>query len=439
MRIAWFTHRYDPCIGGAETYGRAMVRRFVAMGIQADVFTSDAHELWYFTDPKRRRVDAPAESVVDGARVRRFAVRHFPGQRYVGRLLSYVPHFPTRCRWESYMPMIPAIEHVRGDYDAVFAVGFPFTIFSYAALRTARAAGAPLILTPFLHLSTPGDAVSRHYTRPHQIRLLREANLVVSPTSLESRVVEGWGVPRERLLTLPMGIERSEVTGGEGMRLRTRLGIPQNRPVVGQLGALDPNKGTVDLVRALQRINDGRDEHSLVRLVLAGAPSPDFESFVAGLPASASRWLSVLGPLPKEDVPDFYDALNVFAMPSRTDSFGIVFLEAWANGLPVVAASAGGVTEVVEHEKTGLLVPFGDLDCLTGAIRRLLDDQPLARRLGETGRRRVESEGTWDDRFATLNARLHELLQPSGTIGPRARRGVVASVERGREIAGKGF
>src|SRR5690606_32796242 len=119
MRVAWFTHRYHPCIGGAETYGRAMVRRLVAQGHQVDVFTSDAHDLWYFTDRKRRRVDAPTESIVDGARVHRLAVRHIPFQKYVGRLLSYVPHWPTQCRFESYLPIIPGLERVRGDYGAV--------------------------------------------------------------------------------------------------------------------------------------------------------------------------------------------------------------------------------------------------------------------------------------------------------------------------------
>ena len=56
MKIAWFTHRYHPCIGGAETYGRAMVRRFVADGHEVDVLTSDAHELSYFVNRRRRRV-----------------------------------------------------------------------------------------------------------------------------------------------------------------------------------------------------------------------------------------------------------------------------------------------------------------------------------------------------------------------------------------------
>src|SRR4051795_4086168 len=68
MRIAWFIHRYFPCVGGAENYGRAMVRRFVEAGHEVDVVTSDAHDLWYFTNKTRRRIDAPAESIEDGAR-----------------------------------------------------------------------------------------------------------------------------------------------------------------------------------------------------------------------------------------------------------------------------------------------------------------------------------------------------------------------------------
>lgn len=415
MRIAWFSHRYYPCIGGAETFGRAMVRRFVEAGHQVDVFTSDAHDLWYFTDRTRKRVDAPSESVVDGAKVRRFPVRHFPGQKYVGRLLSYAPHWPTQCRWESYMPFIPSLERVRGDYDAVCSVGFPFTIFSYAAFRTARAAGAPLVLTPFLHLSTPGDAVSRHYTRPHQARLLKEADLVVTPTDLEGRAVASWGIDPRRLLTLPMSIEPDEVTGGNGARFRESLDVPPEAPLVAQLGALDPNKGTPDLVRAVARINQGRSEHELVRLVLAGAPSPDFDTFLSTRPGSDRRWLRVLGPLPKEQVPDFYDALDIFAMPSRTDSFGIVYLEAWANGKPVVAARAGGVVEVVKHEENGLMVPFGDVGALSEALSRLVVDSDLSRRLGRAGRERVcREDSTWDARFATFLERVGSLASGRG-------------------------
>jgi glycosyltransferase involved in cell wall biosynthesis len=408
MRIAWFTHRYHPCIGGAETYGRAMVRRFVADGHAVDVFTSDAHDLRYYTDARRRKVEAPAESVVDGAVVRRLAVRHIPFQRYVGRLLSYAPHWPTRCLAASYMPIIPGLGKIRGDYDAVFGVGFPFTIFSFAALQTARAAGAPLILTPFLHLSTPGDPVNRTYTRTHQIRLLAEADLVISPTPNATEVVAGWGVPRSRLMTLPMAIEHSEVSGGDGARLRTKLNLA-NAPVVGQLGALDPNKGTPALIRAVDRLN--RDRSAPITLLLAGSATPEFGSFLDSDTWRDRPWLRLLGPIEASEVPDFYAALDVFAMPSRTDSFGIVYLEAWASGKPVVAARAGGVPEVVSHGENGLLVPFGDVPALADALARLVDDRDLARRLGDSGRSLVRDGYTWDDRFAALISRVDRAIE----------------------------
>jgi glycosyltransferase involved in cell wall biosynthesis len=395
-----------------------MVQRFVAAGYRVDVFTSDAQDQWYFIDRNRPRLEVPAIDAVDGAKVYRFPVRHRPFQRYVGRLLSYVPHWPTQCRRASYMPILPGIDRVRGDYDAVFAVGFPYTVFSYEANRTARAAGAPLILTPFLDLATPGDPVRWHYTRPHQIRLLKEADCVVSPTDLEADEVAAWGIPRAQILKMGMAIEHDSVTGGDRSRLRNRLHLPEGRSVIGHLSTLDYNKGSNDLILAVTRLNAMRPVSDPVQLVMAGASSPDFERFVAGLPGGVPSWLSLLGPWPLARVADFYAGIDVFAMPSRTDSFGIVFLEAWANGLPVVAAAAGGVVEVVRDGETGLLVPFGDLDRLTAALRSLLADRARARRLGKAGRDQIATGYTWDDRFATLRQRTEELIARRHSLGP---------------------
>ncbi|GIW88370.1 MAG: glycosyl transferase family 1 [Isosphaeraceae bacterium] len=433
MKLAWFTHRYAPCLGGAETFGRAIVRRFVGAGAAVDVFTSDAFDLWYFNDRRRARVDRPAQEWIDGARVRRFAVRHYPGQRYVGRLLSHLPVWSLQCCWASYMPVVPGLTQVRGDYDAVVAVGFPYTIFSYAGWKTARAAGAPLILVPFLHLSTPGDVVNRSYTRPHQVRLLREADTVCVQTKLEAEAVASWGIPERRILTLGMAVEQAQVTGGDRDAFRQRLGIPVDRPVIGQLGANDPNKGTCDLVRAVARLNASRPPDQPIHLLLAGATSPDFERFLTTIPDEArQRWLTVLGLLPEEDRASFYAALDVFAMPSRTDSFGIVYLEAWANRLPVVAAAAGGVAEVVRHEQDGLLIRFGDLESLSAALKRLIEDRPLAKALGQAGQIRISAEGyTWESRFAVFAGRVWNLAR-GRSVGSIYRPHAVTGAQAGR-------
>jgi glycosyltransferase involved in cell wall biosynthesis len=189
------------------------------------------------------------------------------------------------------------------------------------------------------------------------------------------------------------------------------LRVPDGSPVIGHLATLDPNKGTTDLVLATARLNRARPPGEPVHLALAGTSSPAFESFLTGLPGGVPPWLSVLGPLSDAERPDFFAGIDLFAMPSRTDSFGIDFHEAWANGLPVVAANAGGVPEVVRDGETGILVPFGDLERLAGALGMLVADRGRAEAMGAAGRALVERRYTWDDRFSTLLGRAVDLVR----------------------------
>ena len=402
MRIAWYIHRYYPCVGGSENFVRAMASRFAAEGAEVKVFTTDALELSRFVHPSGRAVDAPKRETIDGVEVNRFPIKHVPAQRYLGKLLSFVPNQSIQCRYASYMPIVPGLHAAQGRFDVVFGACFPYTIFSYAALHTARASNAPLALVPFLHLANPGDPVRRVYTKPHQIRLLKSADGIASPTNIEIQFHEQNGISRDRILHLPMGFDIAATTRGDGASFRKRYEIPRDRAVAGQLGALDLNKGTNDLVAAIARLNSNRSRERAITLVLAGSPTPRFSEHFASLPDGVKQHVLMTDVLADEDVRDFYDAIDVYAMPSRTDSFGIVFLEAWANAKPVVAAAAGGVVEVVQDGETGLLVPFGDIEKLATAIGRLVDDPELAGKLGRAGRSNVASGCSWDDRFRTL-------------------------------------
>ena len=157
-------------------------------------------------------------------------------------------------------------------------------------------------------------------------------------------------------------------------------------------------------------MNESRPGSDPIYLILAGPSSPDFERFLESLPTASWPWLKRLGPLPLADRADFFASINIFSMPSRTDSYGIVFLEAWANGLPVVAAEAGGVPEVVRHGEAGYLVPFGDLDRLTQSLGSLIEDPAQAKALGAVGKALVNQGHTWEDRYATLEGRAKALI-----------------------------
>ena len=98
-------------------------------------------------------------------------------------------------------------------------------------------------------------------------------------------------------------------------------------------------------------------------------------------------------------------------MPSRTDSFGIVYLEAWLCGVPVIGARAGGVPAVIEEERDGLLVNFGDVSDLAVKIKLLLDDRATATRLAEAGRQKVLARYTWEKVFGNIRAVYDAVLK----------------------------
>jgi glycosyltransferase involved in cell wall biosynthesis len=89
-------------------------------------------------------------------------------------------------------------------------------------------------------------------------------------------------------------------------------------------------------------------------------------------------------------------------MPSRYDSFGIVYLEAWKCGKPVIGARVGAIPEVIDDGKDGLLVEFGNVDQLISTIRHLLRDADLRREMGEAGRKKVEEKFNWQKNIGRI-------------------------------------
>lgn len=121
----------------------------------------------------------------------------------------------------------------------------------------------------------------------------------------------------------------------------------------------------------------------------------------------------------QEDVVSAYAAMDVFVLPSRDEGFGLVFLEAMAMGVPVVGTRVIGSEDAVEDGATGLLVPYADAPALAHAVRRLLDDWELARRLRATATERVRRTSSREQFAARVEALYRELLQSRGLNLPR--------------------
>jgi phosphatidylinositol alpha-1,6-mannosyltransferase len=203
-----------------------------------------------------------------------------------------------------------------------------------------------------------------------------------------------------RMAQLPPGVdEKTFHPGSGGDEIRARLGLT-DRPVVVCVSRLVRRKGQDTLIRAMPRILAA--EPDAVLLIVGGGPyEKDLRRLAHDTGVAAS--VRFTGPVPWSELPAHYGAGDVFAMPCRTrrggldvEGLGIVYLEASATGLPVVAGDSGGAPDAVLDGETGWVVRGGSPEEAADRITTLLGDAELRRSMGGRGREWVEEKWRWD-------------------------------------------
>lgn len=215
----------------------------------------------------------------------------------------------------------------------------------------------------------------------------------------------------DRLRRLTPGVDATVFRPGRGSGVRASLGLA-DRPVVVCVSRLMPRKGQDVLLRALPSIRASVPDAAL--LLVGGGPSRgDLERYVD---RNGLRDHVVLaGSVPAAELPAYYGAGDVFAMPCRTrlvgvdvEGLGMVYLEAAACGLPVVAGRSGGAPDAVRDGDTGVVVDGASVPAVADAISALLSDRAGASAMGARGHAWVEREWSWDRSAGLLREWLAE-------------------------------
>ena len=412
LRIAHFIHRYPPALGGSEDYFARLSSFLKEQGHEVTVHTTTALDLEAFWQPDRKQV-SPGLSLVGGARAHRHRLLHFPGQRYVLKLLSLLPLGRWRCLCMAHNPIAPSMwsvaERAKTRPDVVHATAFPYGWPLMCAWRMARRHQVPFVLTPFLHAGdpeNPNDPTRRGYTQPALISLAKSAAAILAQTPVEKSVLVACGIDSQKIHVQGMGVDVENCTGGDRSRARATWGIAENEIVIGHLANNSWQKGTEDLLRASAKAQQRGVEH---RLVLAGPQMSGFLRFWKRF--SQRRHARLLGPLSEQEKKDFFAALDVFALPSRSDSFGIVLLEAWVNGVPNVGYRAGGIADVIRHQQDGLLVRCGDVEGLSEALITLARNREMRQRFGQAGQARALRDFRWPDKLMQVETLYRDLAR----------------------------
>ena len=229
--------------------------------------------------------------------------------------------------------------------------------------------------------------------------LLRADRLVVVSGHGRS-ILEDRGVPAARIRVVPPGFDRLLP---EGISVRVRGGMVRALCVAQWI----PRKGILDLVRAWTMHE--RPGASLELVGETDADSAYAVSVRAAIAASPDASITVSGPVDDAALGTAYAAADLFVLPSRYEGYGMVYAEALAHGLPVVACNVGPVPELVGDE-AALLMPPGDVEALSGVLDLLLRDTGLRDRMSAAARRRANELPRWEDTVEGFLSVLREAV-----------------------------
>ena len=359
--------------GGMNVYVRELACHTSQLGIPVDVFT------------RRTNPDSP-ETLQICENVTLVNINAGPSAPvHKNDLFQYLPDFAQQM----------ALYGMRNGlrYDVVHA---HYWLSGWVAHLLRRYWDTPFVQM-FHTTAHMKNAVSPAAHQENPLRAKIECELVGLASSViaanpDERADLVWRqhAPADKTCTIPPGVDTALFKPLDRMAARSTLGLDCNRKIVLFVGRIDPIKGIDVLLQAAANLSHLEDPP---QFLFVGGDLDEIGKTVGPLAevAEHAALLGVeqhclfVGSQPQDLLPLYYAAADIVAVPSRYESFGLVAVEAMACGRPVVASRAGGLTFTVDDGETGILVPVGDSEALSGAIGKLLERESLRILMGTMG------------------------------------------------------
>jgi glycosyltransferase involved in cell wall biosynthesis len=258
------------------------------------------------------------------------------------------------------------------------------------ALAGGRQSGKPVVLTGALH---PTDLWS--FERPMIYKAIKQATAYVAYSQFERDYLMGRGIPASLINVIGAGVDPDQFARANGQELRNLYGWGDD-PVITFVGQLNKRKGPQHLLAAMPQV---WASHPQAKLLLAGASSTfsnQLEQEAAKLSSNDPNRVVVITDFPEEEKANIMAAGDVLVFPSSQESFGIVFVEAWACRKPVIGLRSGAIPSIVTDGLDGLLTTPGNVVELANAIGELLANPVRRAEMGQAGYDKMCRHYTWD-------------------------------------------
>lgn len=417
MKLLHISHRYYPAIGGIEVNTKEISERLVELGERLTVFTADALTREDFFDPNHSKTYLPLEETTKGVDVKRFPINHklnnflfkiMPKIRGGYRLRKLI--FKDAIEMLKYGPFIPkmiwGIVKLKPDIVLAQTAYYATTYFCYLAKKIYN---FKLVLIPSIQIPTIQTA-SKWLENTTVYKILKSSDLVISLTNYEKEFLIKKGIDEKKISVIGCGVDPLKFTRANGINFKNRYNL-NNEPIVAYIGRRSKEKNIEGLIDAMRIVWKSIPN---AKLVLAGAKNSSYEAIernkINCLDINERKKIISVDAYSKEEKPDIFAACDVFAMPSNVESFGIVYLEAWLCGKPVIACKDSPPSTLIDNGEDGLLVKYGNKYELATAILKLLNDKKMRMELGEEGKKKVLREYTWDIIARKIRKQYYKLV-----------------------------
>ncbi|AYN40670.1 D-inositol-3-phosphate glycosyltransferase [Streptomyces dangxiongensis] len=373
--------------GGMNVYIVELAQRLAAINIEVEIFTrATAGGL------------PPAVELAPGV-----LVRHVDAGPYEGLAKEELP--AQLCAF-THGVMQAWAGHRPGHYDLVHS---HYWLSGHVGWLAAQRWGVPLVHAMHTMAKVKNASLADGDTPEPAARVIGETQIVAAADRLIANTEEEAGEllrhyaadPAKVAVVHPgVNLERFRAADGRAAA-RARLGLPQDALIPLFAGRIQPLKAPDILLRAVAVLLEERPElRSRILVPVVGGPSGSGLARPEGLHKLAARLgiadvVRFCPPVGQERLADWFRAASVLVMPSYSESFGLVAIEAQAAGTPVIAASVGGLPVAVRDGETGFLVRGHDPADYARVLRRFADEPSLSSRLGQAAARHAQSFG-WD-------------------------------------------
>jgi glycosyltransferase involved in cell wall biosynthesis len=389
-----------------------------------DIITSNAIDFKALRDPKGKVIMEKNKfhKEVNSLKINRFSIQYNISEGEILQKLKKIPSFNSLNLSDIIIKKFVKngpyhgnlIDHFlkqeKMNYDIIHTTFFPYFNL-IVSLIVGRIINKPVICTPFFHFSNP------RYLDSTLVEILKKFDVIIACTNLEKEVlVKKFKIQDEKIKVISMGVDNKIYEQVHSTKLNQYYfkqnffkKKEKNYKLVLYCGNKNYEKGALTILKAIPYI---LEKIKRVYFVFIGPSTKAFNHELSKIQKYRNSRIinfspdNLTGYYDKKKLTAFKEA-DLFLMPSRSDAFGIAFLEAWAAGIPVIGARIGATPEVIRENIDGLLVEFDDPIDTAQKVIKLLKNKKLRKKLGSAGQLKVSQNYTWE----IVAKKTHQIYQ----------------------------